>query len=122
MVDRWHLYYNSAEHFHEVAFGNNNQTTVIDADSFELFMQDIPTEGIMRQEELNYIDIYKETLEFLRIGNRAVKRAQEDNRKKGIPNVYDFNGHLYYELPNGELTKEDPYPLSKETDSREEKC
>ncbi len=74
----------------------------------------------MHQDELNSPNIYKRALEFLRIGNRAVKRAQEENRKKGIPNVYDFNGHLYYELPNGELTKEDP--LSKETDSREEKC
>ena len=74
----------------------------------------------MRQDELDSVDIYKETLEFLRIGNRAVKRAQEENRKKGIPNVYDFNGHLYYELPNGELTKEDP--LSQETNSNEEKC
>ena len=70
----------------------------------------------MRQNELDDLDIYAETLEFLRIGNRAVKRAQAENRKKGIPNVYDFNGHLYYELPNGELTKEDPYPLKKETD------
>lgn len=51
---------------------------------------------------------YKQGREFLRIGNRAVKKAQEENRKKGIPNVYDINGHLYYELPNGELTKEDP--------------
>ena len=76
----------------------------------------------MHRDELNSPNIYKRTLEFLRIGNRAVKRAQEENRKKGIPNVYDFNGHLYYELPNGELTKEDPYPLSKETDSKEEKC
>ena len=60
--------------------------------------------------------------EMLRIGNRAVKRVQEENRKKGIPNVYDLNGHLYYELPNGELTKEDPYPLSKETEPTEKKC
>ena len=76
----------------------------------------------MPQDKLDSVDIHKQTLELLRIGNRAVKRAQEENRKKGIPNVYDFNGHLYYELPNGELTKEDPYPLSKETDSSEEKC
>ena len=61
----------------------------------------------MSQDELSP-DIYKETLEFLRIANRAVKRAQEENRKKGIPNVYSYNGHIYYELPNGELTKEDP--------------
>ena len=73
----------------------------------------------MRQDELS-LETYKWAREMLRIGNRAVKRAQEENRKRGIPNVYDINGHLYYELPNGELTKEDP--LLKETDSREEKC
>jgi hypothetical protein len=76
----------------------------------------------MSQDKSDSVDIHKQTLELLRIGNRAVKRAQEENRKKGIPNVYDFNGHLYYELPNGELTKEDPYPLSEKTDSSEEKC
>lgn len=76
----------------------------------------------MPQDKLDSIDIHKETLEFLRIGNQAAKRAQEENRKKGIPNVYDFNGHLYYELPNGELTKEDPYPLVKEEDAKEKKC
>ena len=73
----------------------------------------------MRQDDLS-LETHKWAREMLRIGNRAVKRAQEENRKKGIPNVYDFNGHLYYELPNGELTKEDP--LSQETDSNEEKC
>ena len=51
--------------------------------------------------------------EFLRIGNRAVKKAQEENRKKGIPNVYSYNGHIYYELPNGELTKENPLRKQK---------
>jgi len=59
----------------------------------------------MSQHRLNP-DIYKQTLEFLRIANRAAKKAQEENRKKGIPNVYSFNGHIYYELPNGELTKD----------------
>lgn len=61
----------------------------------------------MRQDELS-LEAYKQTCEFLRIGNRAVNKAQEANRKKGIPNVYSYNGHIYYELPNGELTKEDP--------------
>ena len=64
----------------------------------------------MRQDELN-LETYKQAREFLRIGNRAVKKAQEKNRKKGIPNVYDINGHLYYELPNGELTKDDPMQI-----------
>ena len=60
----------------------------------------------MRQDELSP-ETYKRAREMLRIGNRAVKKAQEENRKKGIPNVYDINGHLYYELPNGELTKDE---------------
>ncbi|MCY4401328.1 MAG: hypothetical protein OXD54_02015 [Candidatus Poribacteria bacterium] len=61
----------------------------------------------MHQDDVS-LETYKQGRELLRIGNRAVKKAQEENRKKGIPNVYDINGHLYYELPNGELTKEDP--------------
>ena len=66
----------------------------------------------MRQDELR-LETYKRMYEFLRIGNRAVKKAQEENRKKGIPNVYSYNGHIYYELPNGELTKEDPLRKQK---------
>ena len=61
----------------------------------------------MSQDKLSP-DIYKRTRELLQIGNRAVNKAQEENRKRGIPNVYSYNGHIYYELPNGELTKEDP--------------
>ncbi len=41
---------------------------------------------------------------LLKIGNRAIKKAQEANRKKGIPNVYSINGKIVFELPNGELT------------------
>ncbi|MDE0481168.1 MAG: hypothetical protein OXI67_01195 [Candidatus Poribacteria bacterium] len=69
----------------------------------------------MHNDKLS-LETHESADEMLRIGIRAAKRAQEENRKKGIPNVYDINGHLYYELPNGELTKEDPYPLSKEED------
>ena len=69
----------------------------------------------MNQDELNP-ETYKRTRELLRIGNRAVKRAQEENRKRGIPNVYSYNGHIYYELPNGELTKEDPLKNANKPD------
>ena len=41
---------------------------------------------------------------LLKLGNRAVKKAQENNRKNGIPNVYYINGKIIFELPNGELT------------------
>lgn len=47
--------------------------------------------------------------EFDRIGNRAAHEAQQENRRLGIPNVYSINGILYYELPNGELSRNDPF-------------
>ena len=36
--------------------------------------------------------------DIVRIGRRAVKKAQEDSRNLGIPNVYSINGILYYEF------------------------
>lgn len=41
---------------------------------------------------------------LLKLGNRAIKKAQENNRKNGIPNVYCINGKIIFELPNGEIT------------------
>lgn len=32
--------------------------------------------------------------EFTRIGNRAVHKAQEENRRLGIPNWYSINGKI----------------------------
>ena len=52
--------------------------------------------------------------EIVRIGRRAVRKAQEDSRRLGVPNVYSINGFLYYELPSGELSRTDP---SNDTDS-----
>ena len=46
LVDQWHLYYNSTEHFQVVAFGQNNQVTVINEDFFQLFMKDISNGGV----------------------------------------------------------------------------
>lgn len=46
------------------------------------------------------------SLKILRYGNRAVKKAQEKNRKNGVPNVYCINGKVVYELPDGKITTE----------------
>lgn len=45
LVDRWGLFYNSVEHFQEVASGEGNQVTITNEDFFELFMQDIRNGG-----------------------------------------------------------------------------
>ncbi len=53
-------------------------------------------------------EIYELLIKMTRIGNRAVKKAQEENRRKGLPNVYSKNKRLYYELPDGTITMNNP--------------
>jgi len=55
------------------------------------------------------LETYELSAEFERIGNEAVREAQERNRKNGIPNVYCLNGKMIFELPNGEITTKNPF-------------
>ena len=45
LVDEWHLFYNSTEHFQEVASGEGNEVKVINESFFEIFMRDIRNGG-----------------------------------------------------------------------------
>ncbi|ACO05011.1 hypothetical protein PERMA_A0015 (plasmid) [Persephonella marina EX-H1] len=47
-------------------------------------------------------------IDIISIGNRAVRKAQQESLKKGIPNVYCKNGKFYFELPDGTITTEVP--------------
>jgi len=53
--------------------------------------------------------IYKRVSELTRIFKKAVYEARMANRKAGLPNVYSLNGNLYYELPDGTITTENPF-------------
>jgi hypothetical protein len=46
--------------------------------------------------------------EIVRDGRRAVRKAQADSRKRGVPNVYSISGFLCYELPSGEPARTGP--------------
>jgi len=59
------------------------------------------------------LQTYREAAELRRLGNRAVRKAQEENRRRGIPNAYSKRGTLYFELPSGEITTEDPFETDK---------
>lgn len=48
-------------------------------------------------------ETYKKMAEVVRIGNRAVRQAQEENHRLGLPNIYSRNGKIIYEMPNGEI-------------------
>ena len=43
-----------------------------------------------------------------RLGNTAVRLAQEENRRKGIPNVYCINGKIVWQFPDGSITDKNP--------------
>ncbi len=45
---------------------------------------------------------------LLKIGNRAVRKAQAENRRLGLPNVYARNGKIWFELPDGTRTTTNP--------------
>ena len=45
LVDRWSLFYNSTEHFQEIASGEGDKVKVINETFFEIFMPDIRNGG-----------------------------------------------------------------------------
>lgn len=63
----------------------------------------------MSQRKPRNIEIYRMAVELQRIGNRAVRAAQEENRRLGIPNAYSKDGVPYFELPTGEITQKNPF-------------
>ncbi|MEI1278911.1 hypothetical protein V6Z05_11335 [Leptospira venezuelensis] len=60
--------------------------------------------------KLNKKAYQEEAEEFTRIFERAIQKAQEENRKFGLPNVFSKNGELYFRLPDGRIVSERPKP------------
>ena len=44
-----------------------------------------------------------------KIGNDAVRLAQKKSLENGIPNSYSKNGVIYFQLPDGTITMNDPF-------------
>lgn len=61
--------------------------------------------GVYQMTQKTKIDI-SDTIQ--QIGNDAVRKAQRSNLEKGIPNVYSKNGVLYFQLPDGTITMDNP--------------
>jgi hypothetical protein len=49
---------------------------------------------------LDNLDVLKRAVEIQSIGNIAVHRAQEENRKLGIPNWYSVGGRIVSDQPS----------------------
>jgi len=46
--------------------------------------------------------------EILKIASKAVKKAQQKSLDNGVANVYSKNGQIYFQLPDGTITQEQP--------------
>lgn len=51
------------------------------------------------------------TAKLTRIASRAVRKAQEENRKNGIPNFYIINGKHIWQMPDGSFTDKNPFTV-----------
>lgn len=52
-------------------------------------------------------ETYEKSLEYQRIGNRAVREAQAENHRLGLPNIFWRNGKIVYEMPDGTIVIKD---------------
>jgi len=59
-------------------------------------------------EVLQDMDTYQKVDELMRVCRSAVRKAQAESRRLGVANVYSLDGQLYYELPNGEYSRNRP--------------
>ena len=57
----------------------------------------------MKQKTKLKPETYEIAREFQRIGNKAVRNAQAENRRLGLPNIYSRDKKLIYEMPDGKI-------------------
>ena len=58
---------------------------------------------------LDNLETFQKVDELMRVFRSAVRKAQAESRRLGVPNVYFIDGHALYELPNGEYTRTCPW-------------
>ena len=107
LADDWAVVYNASSEFQDVAFGARANVSIRDeaSSSDSLILWD--NLGMTTETPITH-DTFARLDEIIRIGRRTVRKAQDDSRRLGVPNVYSINGFLYYELPSGELSRTDP--------------
>lgn len=67
----------------------------------------------MKFSKIKNPDFYKRALELIAIGNRGVQLALIENKRKGLPNVIDIDGQIFYQMPDGTITTKSPFKKRK---------
>ncbi len=50
-----------------------------------------------------------------KIANNAVRKAQKKSLENGVANVYSKNGVIYFQLPDGTITMQNPFEEKKKS-------
>jgi len=53
-------------------------------------------------------EFYEFAAKVTRLANRGAKKAQEENHRLGLPNVYSIEGKTIFVLPDGTVKTEYP--------------
>jgi hypothetical protein len=63
----------------------------------------------MQRPKTNRVGLREQARHLERIGAQATRRAQQESRRRGVPNVYSWRGRLVFEHPHsGQLLNFDP--------------
>ena len=54
-------------------------------------------------------ETYELTLKIARIGSRALREAHKENHRQSLPNIFTRNKNLYFEMPDGTITTDNPF-------------
>ena len=69
----------------------------------------------MKQKTKLKPETYEKASEYQCIGNRAVREAQAENHRLGLPNIYWRNGKFIYEMPDSEIIVKEKTSYESET-------
>lgn len=63
--------------------------------------------GSLMKKKMNR-ESYELSFQIARIGSRAIRKAHEENHRHNLPNILSRNKRLYFELPDGTITEDNP--------------
>jgi hypothetical protein len=63
-------------------------------------------------------ETYEIAAEYQRIGRNAVRKAREENRRLGLPNVDGRDGKLIFEMPDGKIVVQETKPDKSESTAK----
>lgn len=99
VADKWSLIYNGGGAPERVAWGDKERSTILDSRRFSVYLNFVESTAMEPMKEMPPAskEAEERSERIIRIFQRAVAKAREENRKAGVPNVTVRDGKIYYE-------------------------